>query len=197
LRKRAKSPFSFFKRRKKSVKGYPKKSKLRHPASGTGELKPEKPEETIARVWEIAEPACISAGFELVQVEYRREPGGRILRLYIDKPGGVTVDDCATVSRQVGDLLDVYLEGTATYNLEVSSPGIERPLAKRSDYERFKGKEARIMIRRPKDGQKNFKGILLGASGEEVELRMEGGLTVAIPFGEITKARLVNYNGED
>lgn len=179
------------------MKGYPKKSKIRHPASGTGELKPEKPEETIARVWEIAEPACLSAGIELVHVEYQREPGGRILRLYIDKPGRVTVDDCANVSRQVGDLLDVYLEGTATYNLEVSSPGIERPLGKRSDYERFEGKEAKIAIRRPLNGQKNFRGVLLGASGEEVELRMEDGRTVAIPFGEITKARLVNYNGED
>ena len=106
----------------------------------------------------LVEPVCAAAGLELVLAEFRRESTGRILRLYIDRPdGGVTLDDCAAISRQVTDLLDVSLEDIGPYNLEVSSPGIERPLVKTADYQRFTGKTARIQLHAPLNGQKNLK----------------------------------------
>jgi ribosome maturation factor RimP len=152
--------------------------------------------EIIDRVGKLAEPLCEHEGMELVHVEYHREPGGRILRIYIDKPGGVHLEDCAGISRQLGDLLDVYLDEIGPYNLEVSSPGPDRPLGKTSDFERFKGCRARIRTHRQCDGRRNFIGELMGISeGSVVNIRVEN-KTVAIPFPEIQKARLINFNGE-
>lgn len=148
-----------------------------------------------ARARSLAEPVCQSAGLELVHVEYQRETGGRILRLYIDKAGGVTLADCAAVSRQLNDLLDVYLPDSGPYSLEVTSPGPDRPLAREKDFERFKGQTARIKTVRPLEGQKNFKGVLLGISAGQVQLKA-GDRTVAIALEDIYRARLVNYNGE-
>ena len=133
---------------------------------------------------------------ELICVEYQRETGGRILRLYIDRPGGVTLDDCAVVSRQLGDLLDVHFDASLPYNLEVSSPGASRPLSGPSDYEKFKGRKAKIRTVEALDGQKNFKGTLTHIKDGVVTLTvMEK--SVAIPFADITKARLINYSGEN
>ncbi|MBW1849854.1 MAG: ribosome maturation factor RimP [Deltaproteobacteria bacterium] len=128
---------------------------------------------------------------ELVHIEYQRERGGRKLRFYIDKPGGVTLDDCVNINRQSGDLLDVILEDTGPYNLEVSSPGPERPLGKETDFERFRGRTARIKTTQRVDGRKKFKGVLMGISKGTVNLRVED-QTVFIPFGEISRARLVD-----
>jgi ribosome maturation factor RimP len=147
------------------------------------------------RVWELAEPMCDAEGLELVHIEYRREAGGRILRIFIDKTGGVHLDDCAAVSRQLGDLLDVYLDEIGPYNLEVSSPGLDRPLGRETDFERFKGCEAKIRTHHLLDGQKNFTGALMGMSEGSVRLKMDSKV-VAIPFSEIQKARLINFNGE-
>ena len=147
---------------------------------------------TAARVKDLAEPLCESEGFELVYVEYQPEAGGMVLRLYIDKPEGVTIDDCIYISRQLGDILDVNFENVGAYSLEVSSPGSERPLWKKNDFNRFKGNVARIRTLRPFDGQKNFKGVLLGISDEKVKLMVDS-KNVAIPFKEIARARLVNY----
>ena len=133
---------------------------------------------------------------ELVHVEYQRETAGRTLRLYIDQPGGVSLNDCVNISRQLGDLLDIDLEHLGPYNLEVSSPGTDRPLGKQSDYERFKGNVARITTNKPIDGQKNFKGILSGISDGKVTLAI-GDKSVALPFKKITRARLVDYHGEN
>lgn len=150
----------------------------------------------ITQVWTVAERLCEGEGIELVHVEYQREAAGRILRLYIDRPGGVTLNDCANISRQLGDLLDIDLENIGPYNLEVSSPGKDRPIGKIGDYERFKGNVARIKTIKPIGGQKNFKGILSGISDGAVTLVM-GDKSVAIPFEEITRARLVDYHGEN
>jgi len=152
-------------------------------------------ERVLAAVKKLAEPMCHAEGMELVFVEYQVEPGGRILRLYIDQPGGVTLDDCANISRQFGDLLDVSLDSDEPYNLEVSSPGINRPLGKLADYNRFKGQEAKIQITEPIDGRKNFKGTLMGAEERLITI-LTNDNTVAIRFDTITKARLINYNGE-
>lgn len=152
--------------------------------------------EVIALVNTLAEPLCENEGMELVHVEYQRESAGWVLRLYIDRSGGVMLEDCSRVSRQLGDLLDVRVENIGPYNLEVSSPGVDRPLGKLSDYERFKGNIARIRTSMPVDGQKNFKGILSGLGAGVVKLLIDD-KTVAIPFQTITRARLVNYNGEN
>ena len=144
----------------------------------------------VSVVRDLAHPVCESEGMELIHVEYGPEKGGKILRLYIDKPGGITLDDCACISRQVGDILDVHLEGSGSYNLEVSSPGPERPLVRLDDFERFEGNIIKIMTSRPINGQKKFKGILSGISQGIVTLFIEK-KTVAIPYQDITRARLV------
>ena len=143
----------------------------------------------------LAEPLCRDEDLELVYAEYRRESTGRVLRLYIDKPGGISLDDCTRVSRQLSDILDVNLETSGPYNLEVSSPGADRPLAKPEDFERFKGQTARIRTMQPINGRKNFKGLLKGITAEGVRLACDHGEAV-IPLETIAIARLVNFNGE-
>jgi ribosome maturation factor RimP len=155
----------------------------------------KKEKDIIKQVEALAEPLCDSEGLELVHVEYQRESAGRILRLYIDRAGGVTLDDCVNVSRQLNDLLDVYLDGIGSYNLEVTSPGPERPLSKPKDYERFKGRRAKIKTWQPINDQKNFTGIILGAAADQIKLSSNE-KTVVIPFGDISKARLVDMDGE-
>jgi ribosome maturation factor RimP len=152
-------------------------------------------ERVLTTVKKLAEPLCNAEGKELVFLEYQAEPGGRILRLYIDQPGGVTLDDCVNISRQLSDFLDVGLETEEPYSLEVSSPGANRPLGKLEDYNRFKGQVAKIQIDAPIDGQKNFKGTLVGAEDRLITM-LTNDKTVAIHFDTITKARLINYNGE-
>jgi len=147
-------------------------------------------------VRELAGPLCAAEGLELIHVEYQREPVGWVLRIYIGKPGGVTIEDCATVSHQMGDLLDIKLDADIPYTLEVSSPGPDRPLSVLEDFQRFSGHTARIRTRNELGGQKNFTGVLLGTMGDYV-LHTLDTETVAIPYREITKARLVNYNGDN
>jgi len=173
-----------------------KKGKKYFSGQGASKVPHKAQKEVIALVNTLAEPLCENEGMELVHVEYQRESAGWVLRLYIDRPGGIMLEDCARVSRQMGDLLDVRVENIGPYSLEVSSPGIDRPLGKASDYERFKGNIARIRTSMPADGQKNFKGILSGLEDGVVTLLIDD-KTVAIPFQTITRARLVNYNGEN
>jgi ribosome maturation factor RimP len=149
----------------------------------------------IKQIEALVEPLCDSEGLELVHIEYQRESGGRVLRLYIDRPTGVSLDDCVNVSRQLNDLLDVNLDNMGPYTLEVTSPGPERPISKLQDYERFKGRKAKLKIRQPINEQKNFTGIIIGASAEQIKLRSNE-KTVVIPFGDIAKARLVDADGE-
>jgi ribosome maturation factor RimP len=156
----------------------------------------EREKQIINKVWDLAEPLCESEQIELVYVQYQREPGGRILRVYIDKPGGVDLNDCMHFSRQLSDILDIYLEIDTSYSLEVSSPGTNRPLGRLQDFERFKGNMAKIKSTRAIDGQKNFKGVLLGVVDENIKLQAENNKNVEIPFADIVKARLVDYSGE-
>ncbi len=165
-------------------KKYKKKFLLRN-----REHKPVSQQKVTGLVRSLAEPLCASEGLELIQVEFQREANGRILRLYIDKPGGINLNDCVGISRQMGDILDVNLKDVGPYNLEVTSPGPERPLAKHEDFEKFKGNRVRIKTSRPFNGQKNFSGILMGISGEQVKLQI-GEEAIAIPYQDISKARL-------
>ena len=143
----------------------------------------------VKQVWALAAPLCESEGLELIQVEYQRESHGRILRLYVDKPDGINLDDCIVVSRQMGDILDVHLEDVGPYSLEVTSPGPERPLAKKQDFAKFKGNRVKIKTDQPLNGRKNFKGVLLGISGDEVSLQIEDKI-ITIEYADILKARL-------
>lgn len=145
----------------------------------------------IEEIRDLAEPLCESEGYELVHLEFQAEPGGRTLRLYIDQPGGISLDDCAAVSRQLSDLLDVALDDIGAYNLEVSSPGPERPLGKLEDFSRFQGCRAKIRTARPVEGQKNFTGILSGVDKGVVNLATVA-KTVAIPYDLIQRARLAD-----
>ena len=156
---------------------------------------PIKAQTVIREAKALTEPVCASEGMELVHLEYQRESAGWIMRLYIDKPGGVTLDDCASISRQMNDLLDVHLEDIGPYNLEVTSPGPDRPLGKPQDYDRFKGNLVKIRTNIAYNGQKNFTGVLMGLSDEQVILQMDDE-TVHISLKDISKARLTNFSGE-
>ncbi|MFO7838334.1 MAG: ribosome maturation factor RimP [Desulfosalsimonadaceae bacterium] len=147
--------------------------------------------EIVERVWTLAEPLCTAEGMDLVHIEYQREAGGRILRVYIEKPDGVSLDDCTIVSRQLSDILDIKLETADAYTLEVSSPGARRPVSRASDFERFAGYKAKIRVARPIEGQRNFTGVLAGYSDGNVWLQTEG-KTLGIAHSEIIRARLVN-----
>ncbi len=152
-------------------------------------LSPVNEQKIVSRVRSLAEPLCESEGLELVHVEFQRESRGRILRLYIDKPDGINLNDCVAVSREMGDILDVNLTDIGPYSLEVTSPGPERPLAKQQDFEKFKGNRVKIKTSRPLNGQRNFTGVLLGISSEQIKLQI-GEQIIAIPYQDILKARL-------
>lgn len=160
------------------------------------ELAGEKKEKIRAEdIRRVAEPLCEAEGTELVHVEYQREAGGKVLRFYIDKPGGVRVDDCAYISRQLGDLMDVNFENIGPYRMEVSSPGPDRPLGKKQDFEKFRGRTVKIrMLSETEQGKpvkhKTIQGILSGISDEIVNIQVGEG-TAGIPFREIVRARLV------
>jgi ribosome maturation factor RimP len=156
------------------------KKKFRAPAAPPG---------IVNQIFELVEPHCRYEGLELVHVEYQGEPGGKILRLYIDKPGGVTLDDCVQLSRSLGDLLDVNLEDIGQYRLEVTSPGPNRPVSKKQDFERFKGESIKLKTIRPQDGRRNFSGVLMGIADDQVKLSI-GDQLVFIPFESIQKANL-------
>ena len=115
----------------------------------------------VDRVREIAERVAASAGLEIVEVELRGGGKARMLRIFIDKPGGVTHEDCANLSREVGTILDVedVIPG-ASYLLEVSSPGLDRKLIRPADYERFTGSRVKLTTRRPVNGSHHFEGRL-------------------------------------
>lgn len=150
----------------------------------------------LVEAQKVAEGLCEGEGIELVLMESLTELGQAILRVYIDKEGGVNLGDCTNISRQLGDLLDVSLNIQGEYRLEVSSPGVERPLSKPQDFERFKGKTATIKTHSPMDGRSRFKGELKGLGPlETVAIEVEK-QTYEIALENIKKARLVATIGE-
>ncbi len=151
----------------------------------------ERDRRVVERVRAVAAPLAEAEGCELVAVQYQREGGGWVLRVFLDKPGGVTLDDCQRVSRQLGDLLDVEDPIEHTYTLEVSSPGLERPLVGEADFARFAGRLVRLQTEAPVEGQRRFRGRLLGLAEGAVRLELEGGRQVAIPHGAVERANLV------
>ncbi len=142
------------------------------------------------RVKTIAERVAIDHGLELVHSEVAGPDNKPIVRIFIDKPNGVTHQDCSEVSLHVGTVLDVEDFIHASYTLEVSSPGLERGLYKPEDYERFGGSLARMRTRQPINGQRNFRGRLLGIDGEEVLFEDRTSGRVKIALDSIAKANL-------
>jgi len=118
--------------------------------------------EVIERVWEDVTPELNEQGYELVEVEYVPGSRGRTLRLFIDKEGGVTLDDCQRVSRMVSNLLDRADFIQEHYVLEVSSPGFDRPVRKAADFERFKGERVKLVLETAVSGRKRINGVLQG-----------------------------------
>jgi len=142
------------------------------------------------KVQEIAERVAIDHGLELVHAEVAGPENKPIVRVFIDKPQGVTHEDCAKVSLHLGTILDVEDFIHASYTLEVSSPGLERGLYKRADYERFAGSDAKMKTRLPINGQRNFRGRLLGVDGNEVLFDDRTNGKVKIPLEIIKEAKL-------
>lgn len=122
---------------------------------------------------EMLTPAVEALDFELLGLEFNQAGRHSTLRIYIDSPEGITVDNCADVSRQVGAILDVEDPITNEYDLEVSSPGIDRPLFKAEHYEKAVGEEVRLRTKLPQDGRRNFKGDLVAVNGDMVTLNID------------------------
>jgi ribosome maturation factor RimP len=146
--------------------------------------------EFVARLHELAEPVVRSEGLMLVELIWRREGKGRVLRLYVDRPeGGVTLDDCALVSRQLSHLLDVEDLVPAKYRLEVSSPGLTRQLKSPREYDIFAGRPARLVVKSPDGRTETVKGLLKGLAGEEVLIETKGRVR-SVPLNQVAKANL-------
>ncbi len=141
------------------------------------------------RVFELVEPITAYNDMELVLVEFVKGPRGNTLRLILDKEGGITLDDCTRISRIVSDLLDVHDPVPGSYNLEVSSPGINRPLVKERDYKRFSGEKVFVQTQEPIEGRKRFKGLLKGIEDSMIQMEVDGKPFI-IPLDLIKKARL-------
>ena len=130
-------------------------------------------------------------GLEVVEVEVKGGGGCRLVRIYIDKPEGVSHADCEFISHQVGTILDVEdVVPGGRYTLEVSSPGVERKLLKPGDYVRFQGKKAKITLREPREGRRNWEGTLAGVDEGAGALETQPGTTVRFPFDHGLKANL-------
>ena len=137
------------------------------------------------------EPVVESMGYELVGVEWQGSEHHGLLRVYIDHENGITVDDCADVSRQISALLDVEDPITQAYDLEVSSPGIDRPLFKAQDFERFSGNKAKIKLAVALNGRKNFSGILKGVEDDRFVIIDVDHEIFNLPIQDIARAKLV------
>jgi len=140
------------------------------------------------RLTRLVEPVVVGLGYELVGVEF--DPHQRVLRVYIDCEKGVVVDDCSKISHQLSGLFDVEDPIPGNYHLEVSSPGMDRPLFTLEHFERFKGSLARVQLARPIEGRRRFKALLSGVEGDKVLLQ-DGEARFEVPFESIEKARIV------
>ncbi len=146
------------------------------------------------QIWQLAEPVLEANGMELVHLECLRMKTRWLLRLFIDRPeGGVSVDDCALISNQLGDLLDVHDLPPGPYTLEVSSPGLDRPLSRDKDFLRFRGSRVRLRLEEKIEGSRHFRGELvdyLDEAGGKVLVIEAAGRTVRIPREAVLKANL-------
>jgi len=137
----------------------------------------------------LIEPFLEEMGFELVRLDYVAGKHGR-LQLFIDTEGGVTIDHCEEVSRALSDLLDIHDPIPNAYSLEVSSPGLERPLTKKEHFQRFQGEKVKVKTGEVIEGSRKFSGVLQRAGNDEIEILRDDGSTVVIPYNHIDRANL-------
>jgi ribosome maturation factor RimP len=162
-------------------------------------------DETRMELFDIAEPVCEDGGYELVDIRYVREQGGWVVRAFIDHPDGISFADCERVSRELSAVLDVEDPIPHGYNLEVSSPGVDRPLRTASHFRKFIGHSARVVLARDLDGRKRFKGSIVEVAPTDddaaeasspsvtpsVTIEIEDGQRFVLPVADIASARLV------
>jgi len=147
------------------------------------------PKEIVERVQTIIDPILSQEGLELVDIEYRRESKAWVLRLYLDKEGGITLDDCTRISREVGRNLDIEDFIQIPYTLEVSSPGLTRSLKTKKDFIKNFHRLIKVKTFDPIDNRRNFKGKLLGISENKIEIESDRGI-FEIPLTNVAKANL-------
>ena len=145
---------------------------------------------SVQKLNELLQPLVEDLGYEFIGLEYNSNPKHSVLRIYIDHDNGVGIEDCETVSRETAALLDVKDPIRSQYNLEVSSPGLDRPLFTAAHYCQFKGCLAQVTLFAPQDGRRKFSGPILGADETGVHIEQDG-LEVTLDIGNIVKARLV------
>ena len=153
--------------------------------------------DVVEQVRAVAARVAGTYGLDIFDVQFRREASGMVLRVQIDRPGpaataeeSVSVDDCARLSRDLGTVLDVEEIIPTAYTLEVSSPGLDRPLRRADDYRRFAGRRAKLVVRPAVDGQTFFKGRLGGMDGADVIVEGDDGRQHRVPIDVITRANL-------
>jgi ribosome maturation factor RimP len=148
-------------------------------------------EGTVERVRSVARRVTADRGFELVDVELKHAPGGQLLRLYVDKPGGIRLDDLQSVSEEVSAILDAEDPIEGHYTLEVSSPGLDRPLRTEADYRRFVGRLAKLSSYELVDGRRHWTGRIVACEGGVVTLELEKGEgQTRVPFAKVSHGRL-------
>jgi len=141
-------------------------------------------------VIELIEPSLLAKGIELVDVEFKKEGKNWVLRVFIDKEGGVTLEDCQKISSLVGDLIEIEEVIEPAYTMEVSSPGLNRVLKKEKDFIRFSGKKIGVQCHAPLNGRKKFTGILKDFKNQSIHLEVDGQLQI-IPINRVAKVNLV------
>jgi len=144
----------------------------------------------LKKMTALLEPVVVDLGLDLVELQFRRESSGWVLRLIVDAENGISIDDCVRVSREVGHLLEVEDPIEQAYSLEVSSPGLDRPLKQEKDFLRCKGEKAKVVVREPIDAQNVFVGVIEGVLEGNIILATDHGI-IHIPHDKVKKARLV------
>lgn len=140
---------------------------------------------------ELLAPSIEALGYELVGVEYHPNSVNALLRVYIDKDGGIELDDCVAVNEQVNGVLDVEDPIAGKYTLEVSSPGLDRPLFNLADFEKFIGSQAKIRVSRPIERQRNFKGTIVSVADHVITVEEADGKQADLDFNFVEVARLI------
>ena len=153
---------------------------------------PKEEEQLVSEIWNLIEPVIAVEGMEVLEIEYRRESMGRVLRIFIDSEQGVTVEDCARISRIAGDVLDAADLIPGRYHLEVSSPGLDRPLRKFEHFQKHIGDIVEIRTLVPLHDRRNFKGELQEVSPEQISVDCDS-KSFSIPLSLVERARLLYF----
>ena len=144
----------------------------------------------LIKIEEITERVAAAEGLEVVEIELKGGGKNQFLRISIDKPEGVTHEDCQKMSHQMSEILDADDLIPSHYTLEVSSPGVERKLVKLKDFERFRGQKVKVVLREPLENQKSLEGMLAGVADDQIALDLAGGQRVHFPHRQVERANL-------